>query len=674
VISGVLDRLVSLSVSDCRGRILHANSEFLRISKYGREELLGQDHRILNSGHHPRSFFKEMYRTIARGKPWRAPIQNKAKDGSLYWVDTLIWPLTAAGEKVVGYLSVRLEITAQVDLHKKLEERNQLLEAVIKEFPGGIAVFDKNLNMVICNDLQKELLDYPDSLFRDGLPSFEQLIRLNAERGEYGSGCIDDQVESRMELARRFEAHRYERVRPNGRHIEVRGAPMDGGGFVSSHIDITERKRNEEMIERLAQFDALTGLVNRSLLRDRMKVAIARCARGDSLAVHHVDLDRFKSVNEVHGHAVGDQLLRAVAERLRRSTRATDTVSRIGADEFVIIQSGARTREDATALARRLISEISRPYDIESRTLEICSSIGIAMSPADTLDPNDLLACADLALRHAKEDGSSTFGFYAAGMAERLHSRRSIENDLRTAVANGQFELHYQPILTASDGRLASFEALLRWRHPKRGLVSPAEFIPIAEETGLMSQIGDWVLDQACTDALEWPETVSVSVNVSVAQFRNTAFVEKIGTACKVIAPSRLLLEITESTLLENDQRTHDALKQIRALGVRFALDDFGTGYSSLSYLQNFPFDSIKIDRCFVSGPSHGHKSQALLAAIADLGRALGMETTAEGIETETQYRMIKQHGCTHAQGYYLSKPLPNTQLAPFIQAHASPR
>jgi len=500
------------------------------------------------------------------------------------------------------------------------------------------------------------------------LPSFEQLVRLSAERGEYGPGCVEQQTSSRVALARKCEPHHFERVRPNGRHLEVRGAPMEGGGFVSTHFDITERKRNEKTIERLAKFDALTGLVNRSVLRDRISVAVARCARGDSLALHYLDLDRFKSINDTHGHGVGDELLRLVAERLRRATRTMDTVSRMGGDEFVILQAGARSTEEAGALAGRLVRDLSRPYQIGAQILDIGASVGVAMAPADTLDGEELLACADLALYHAKDNGRGAFSFFCPEMGERMRSRSSIENALRRAMANQEFELHYQPIVNTEDGTVMSFEALLRWRHPKRGLISPAEFIPVAEETGLMGPLGDWVLQQACIDARTWPESVSLSVNVSGAQFLKPGFAKKVAEACNHIAPSRLTLEITESILLQNNRDALEALREIRSLGVRFALDDFGTGYSSLSYLQSFPFDSIKIDRCFVSGPHRTEKSNALLAAIASLGRALGLSTVAEGVETEPQFQMIRDYGCSQAQGFLFSKAVPASELAHFLK------
>lgn len=659
----LLDQLGIVSITDKKGRITYVNDAFVSISGYAREELLGQNHRILNSGHHPAEFFHEMYRTLAHRKVWRAPVKNRRKDGTFYWVDALIVPLIDSGGRVKGYISVRLDITSAVKSHIDLDERNRLLNGVLENFPGGIAVYDTDLRMTVCNERQKELLEYPDHLFSNGMPTLEDLVRFNARRGEYGDGDVDDLVKARMELARQFQPHSFVRVRPNGKYLEVKGAPLGDGGFVSIHMDVTERQRDQATIEALAHHDVLTGLANRRLLRDRLQVALARVKRGDKLAVLYLDLDRFKTVNDIMGHPVGDALLQAVALRLKKGTRATDTVARLGGDEFAILQIGPKSAANVATLAARLIKTISAPYEIGGQTLSIGTSIGIAMAPTDSTDADELLKSADLALYQVKADGRGHFRFFEPQMNERVQARCIIENGLRSALERDEFELHYQPIVCTESRRVTSCEALLRWHHPKMGPISPSAFIPVAEDSGLIVPIGDWVLKKACQDARSWPEHINVSVNMSVAQFRSRDLYTMVLDALEGFDPARLILEITETTLMQSNEETIERMTRLQSLGVRFALDDFGTGYSSLGYLQKFPFDKIKIDRSFIATAGNNARAKTLLSAIANLGKALNMQTIAEGIETDADLANVKAQGCTEAQGYLFSRAIPARQL-----------
>ncbi|PPD31048.1 MAG: GGDEF domain-containing protein [Hyphomicrobium sp.] len=659
----LLDQLGIVSITDKKGRITYVNDAFVSISGYAREELLGQNHRILNSGHHPAEFFHEMYRTLAHRKVWRAPVKNRRKDGTFYWVDALIVPLIDSGGRVKGYISVRLDITSAVKSHIDLDERNRLLNGVLENFPGGIAVYDTDLRMTVCNERQKELLEYPDHLFSNGMPTLEDLVRFNARRGEYGDGDVDDLVKARMELARQFQPHSFVRVRPNGKYLEVKGAPLGDGGFVSIHMDVTERQRDQATIEALAHHDVLTGLANRRLLRDRLQVALARVKRGDKLAVLYLDLDRFKTVNDIMGHPVGDALLQAVALRLKKGTRATDTVARLGGDEFAILQIGPKSAANVATLAARLIKTISAPHEIGGQTLSIGTSIGIAMAPTDSTDADELLKSADLALYQVKADGRGHFRFFEPQMNERVQARCIIENGLRSALERDEFELHYQPIVCTESRRVTSCEALLRWHHPKMGPISPSAFIPVAEDSGLIVPIGDWVLKKACQDARSWPEHINVSVNMSVAQFRSRDLYTMVLDALEGFDPARLILEITETTLMQSNEETIERMTRLQSLGVRFALDDFGTGYSSLGYLQKFPFDKIKIDRSFIATAGNNARAKTLLSAIANLGKALNMQTIAEGIETDADLANVKAQGCTEAQGYLFSRAIPARQL-----------
>jgi diguanylate cyclase (GGDEF)-like protein len=375
-----------------------------------------------------------------------------------------------------------------------------------------------------------------------------------------------------------------------------------------------------------------------------------------------LDLDRFKEVNDTLGHPVGDELLRAVAGRLRRCVRETDTIARLGGDEFAIVQISRTQPTDATALASRIIEAIDAPFDIDGHRVAVGTSVGIAIAPTDGTDPDQLLKNADLALYRAKSDGRGTYRFFEQEMDQRMQARRKLELDLRRALVDGEFELHYQPFVNLDRNEVIGFEALLRWRHPERGMVSPAEFIPLAEETGLIVPIGEWALRRACREAIGWPDGIAIAVNLSAAQFRNRQLVQTVVNALAAagLPATRLELEITESVLLQDAEAAREILLQLRSLGVRIALDDFGTGYSSLSYLRTFPFDKIKIDRCFIADLSTSAEAPlAILRAVTQLGATLGMTTTAEGVETEEQLALVRAVGCTEMQGHLFSPPRP---------------
>jgi diguanylate cyclase (GGDEF)-like protein len=436
-------------------------------------------------------------------------------------------------------------------------------------------------------------------------------------------------------------------------------------------IDVTERCQAEERIAHLAHHDTLTGLPNRLLFRERMDNAIARARRGKGFAVLCLDLDRFKEVNDALGHPVGDALLCAVADRLRAGLRETDTLARLGGDEFAVIQSSANQPCEATALARRLVEAVSAPFHIGSHQISVGTSIGAAVAPDDGLDPDALLRAADMALYRAKADGRGTWHFFEPEMDARIQMRRALELDLRRALASEEFEVHYQPIVRVATRRVSGLEALVRWRHPERGLVPPDRFIPLCEEIGLIVPLGEYVLARACADAMQWPGAPKVAVNLSPAQFTSPGLVEAVSTALAAtgLEPERLELEITETVMLQENEATLATLYRLKALGIRIAMDDFGTGYSSLSYLQRFPFDKVKIDRCFIRDLGQSRQSNAIVRAMADLCGGLGMITTAEGVEAEEQFAVLRRKGCDEAQGYLFSRPLPGCEIPRMLKA-----
>ena len=442
---------------------------------------------------------------------------------------------------------------------------------------------------------------------------------------------------------------------------------LSSGGFVLSMDDVTTYVRNAELAER----DALTGLANRKALRERLVERLAAAARtAQATAVLYVDLDRFKTVNDTLGHPVGDALLRKVAERFKSALRDGDVVARLGGDEFAVIQSDAPQPAAATTLATRLVDLIGRAYAVEGHMLHIGASVGVAIAPDDGYEPDVLLKNADLALYRAKAEGRGCYRFFEPGMDERMQARRSMEVDLRRALALKQFALVYQPQFDLASNAIVGFEALIRWHHPTRGLVSPGEFIPLAEEIGVINAIGEWVLRTACKQAAAWPRAVTIAVNLSRVQFRGGKLLDTVVSALaqSQLPPARLELEITEGALLDNTDGILSVLNRLRALGVAVSMDDFGTGYSSLGYLQKFPFDKIKIDRGFIGDIDVHTDRQAIIRAVNSLAATLGMKTVAEGVETEAELACIRAQGCDEVQGYLTGRPMPAEAAATLLE------
>jgi len=439
-------------------------------------------------------------------------------------------------------------------------------------------------------------------------------------------------------------------------------------------VDVTELKQAEARIAHMAHHDALTGLPNRILFNQRLDEALVRISRtGGSLAVLCLDLDQFKSVNDTLGHPVGDALLKSVAERLGGCLRNSDVVARLGGDEFALIVPMIDGPPDAEKTASKVVEVLSRAYEIQGHEVFAGASVGIAIAPADGTAADTLLRNADMALYRAKADGRGRFHFFEPELDRRMQARRLLELDLRKALNIGEFELYYQPQVNLRTERVTCFEALLRWRHPERGMISPAEFIPLAEDIGLIIPLGEWVLRKACTEAVTWPSDVKVAVNLSPIQFKSRNLVQAVLTALAYsgLSAARLELEITESVLLGETEANLATLHQLRELGVHISMDDFGTGYSSLSYLRSFPFDKIKIDRSFVSELAERPDCVAIIRAVAGLGMSLGIATTAEGVETQEQLERLRTEGCTEVQGYLFSPPKPGSEVAAMLKGQA---
>ena len=578
--------------------------------------------------------------------------------------------LAALTVAVMILLIVRQLAHAHTLSMQSLALEKQRLDTALNNMSQGLIMFDSAERVVVCNDLYIQMYGLSREIVKPGC-SFVELLRYRTEAGEFVHHDLEQYRADLVAAMTRGEVMSSILETADGREILITNSPMSAGGRVATHTDITERRRIEAKIAYMAQFDALTDLPNRVKLYERLRQMLARPKRGDHVAVFCLDLDRFKDVNDAHGHPVGDLLLQSVAGRLRQCIRDADMVARLGGDEFAIVQAGASQPTDATSLASRLIEVIGAPYEIGGRQVMIELSIGIALAPNDGLDPEQLLKNADLALYRAKADGRGLYRFFEPEMDARMQARRALEIDLRKAIANSEFELFYQPLVDMRTERVTGFEALIRWHHPERGMIPPLEFIGVAEETGLIGPIGDWVLRRACAEAATWPRDVKIAVNLSPLQFKNKGLLRSVVSALAAsgLSPNRLELEITESVLLQDGDTTLAILHELRELGVRISMDDFGTGYSSLSYLRKFPFDKIKIDQTFIFDMSDHSDSLAIVRAVIAMGNGLGIATTAEGVETAEQFKQLKLEGCTEVQGYLFSPPRPATEVRGLLAA-----
>jgi len=547
----------------------------------------------------------------------------------------------------------------------ELQAQNLRFDAALENMPHGLCMFDRNECLIVCNERYGEMYGLTGEQTKRGV-TLRSILEARVA-ASYSPEDANRYIEERLAEVRRNDPYYTENAMRDGRVLGVNHRPMHDGGWVATHQDITAQKRAETQIAYMARHDGLTGLANRAVLLEKMEEALARLRRhGNRFTVFMLDLDLFKTVNDSLGHPVGDELLKVVAGRLSACIRETDTVARLGGDEFAILATAdGDQREAAIATANRLLGAVAAPCDLDGHHVNIGTSVGIALAPEHGTDVDQLVKNADLALYKAKSEGRDAYRIFEDAMGVEVRMRRAHQIDLRNALSNDEFELYYQPIVDIQTRQMASIEALIRWHHPQRGMIPPADFIPLAEESGLINQIGEWVLRKACSDALHWPPHIKVSVNLSAVQFRK---IGPIDSFCQTLresglSPERLELEITESVLLQGSAENVETLHRLRLMGISIVLDDFGTGYSSLSYLRMFPFDKIKIDRSFVHELAKSADCAAIVSAVAGLGRSLRIDTVAEGVETEDQLLLVHAAGCTHAQGYLFGRPCPVAEL-----------
>ncbi|MET3591082.1 MULTISPECIES: EAL domain-containing protein [Mesorhizobium] len=567
-----------------------------------------------------------------------------------------------------GWVSIYEDVTEQRRAEEELKEQHRRFDAALGNMSQGLLMYDADGKMIVRNQRFLELYKVAAADFPFGTTHRDALERL-LELGIYTKIDVDSEVaktEAALRAGKMQSAYRY---LADGRTFLVVRQPMSGG-WVVTFDDVTERRRTEERMTHLAHHDTLTNLPNRSMFRERLDQALSE-PKVAPLAIFSLDLDRFKAVNDTFGHPAGDWLLKCVAERLQRCLRSEkDVVARFGGDEFAIIQSNVRGAADAEKLAKRIVEVIGKPYRDKGREMHVGVSLGIALYPGDGQDADTLLTNADMALYRGKSEGRNIYRFFEPGMDAMVRERLALEADLEAALSKREFELDFQPILDIASGDIVGAEALMRWRSPSRGLVSPQDFIAAAEETGLIVQLGDWALRKACSAAAGWPRDVRMAVNVSAAQIKSGGFARSVISALAFsgLPASRLELEITETVMMDESDKVLKTLRQLRGLGVRIALDDFGTGYSSLGYLRRFPVDKIKIDRSFIHDLDK-RDTAAIVRTVIGLGTELGITVTAEGVETEAQLDMLRKAGCGEAQGFLIGVPAKASEMSRLLRS-----
>ncbi|WFP62000.1 EAL domain-containing protein [Mesorhizobium sp. WSM4904] len=572
-------------------------------------------------------------------------------------------PLTSG-----GWVSIYEDVTEQRRAEEELKEQHRRFDAALGNMSQGLLMYDADGKMIVRNQRFLELYKVTAADFPFGTTHRDALERL-LELGIYTKIDVDSEVAKTEACLRAGKMQSTYRYLADGRTFLVVRQPTSGG-WVVTFDDVTEQHRTEERMTHLAHHDTLTNLPNRSMFRERLDQALGE-PKVAPLAILSLDLDRFKAVNDTFGHPAGDWLLKCVAERLRRCLRSEkDVAARFGGDEFAVIQSDVRGAADAEKLAKRIVEVIGKPYRDKGREMHVGVSLGIALYPGDGEDADTLLTNADLALYRGKSEGRNIYRFFEPGMDAMVRERRALEADLEAALPRREFELDYQPILDIASGDIVGAEALMRWRSPSRGLVSPQEFIAAAEETGLIVQLGDWALRKACSAAAGWPRDVRMAVNVSAAQIKSGSFARSVisALAFSSLPASRLELEITETVMMDESDTVLRTLGQLRELGVRIALDDFGTGYSSLGYLRRFPVDKIKIDRSFIHDLDK-RDTAAVVRTVIGLGIELGITVTAEGVETEAQLDMLRKAGCGEAQGFLIGMPAKAPEMSRLLRS-----
>ncbi len=662
LVQGVTDYAIYMLSPE--GAVANWNAGAQRAKGYRADEIVGRHFSLFYAPEDRAAGLPERgLRTARDTGRFEAEGWRLRKDGSRFWAHAVIDAIHDDHGRFVGFAKITRDCTEKRAVAVELDAALGNLDLAMSNMAQGLCLIDADERVVLANERLREILAVP------GCEPLAGAAMRTVLRDTLDKTASDFFARDHLRPDLELDAPTISEIRHRDRFLSVTTRRLVSGGWVSTFVDVTEQRRFEDQIQHLAQHDPLTDLANRATLHQALVATLAGRA-WTPCAVLYIDLDRFKPINDTYGHAVGDQLLQEVARRLRQTVRAGDVIARLGGDEFALILRSIDP-DRPTATARRILDVLSRPYTIERLSIRVGASIGIAVAPTAGSDPDILLRNADLALYSAKKEGRNRFTVYDPAMGESAAARADLESDLRRGLEQGEFVLHYQPIVRARTGATIGFEALVRWPRPDRLAISPADFIPVAEEVGLMPELGAWILAEACRAAAGWPAHLTVAVNVSAAQLRSARFIHTVEQvlAESGLPPHRLEIEITETAVLENRELALNLLRQLRTLGVMIALDDFGTGYSSLSFVHTFPLTRLKIDRSFVRGLGQDPQSTAIVRAIIGLSRSLGLAVTAEGVETEEQRLILARERGLDLQGYLLGRP----EAVPRIEA-AEPR
>jgi len=667
-----LDVSTIVAVTDLSGKIVYANDKFCEISGYSREELIGQNHRIVNSGYHDKSFFRQMWQTIREGNIWNGEIKNRRKNGSFYWVNTTIVPLMDEQGKPTQYISFRNDITKGKEAEEKLRQalKNDFIRTVnalhnfvfkLNQREDGsfiYVLFEGKLAKQLGLTTEKTYGKTPNQVFP---PETAEILEANYRRAFQG-----ERVTYNYRYKNRDFQTSLSPIIEDGRIIEI----------IGSTSEITELKRAEETIRQMAYLDALTSLPNRRMFMEDLAEALSQAeVSSNEIAVLFLDLDRFKQINDTLGHTIGDHLLKVVADRLRTQSGDDCKIYRLGGDEFVVLLPRIKDEAEATYVAGRLLDLFRTTFKWDHYEFFITCSIGISIYPFAGADIESLMKNADTAMYHAKNSGRNAYRLYTPKMNVEYDEHLRLEVHLRRAVEKRELQLYYQPRVDTKSGQIKGMEALLRWIHPEMGFISPAKFIPIAEETGLIVTIGEWVIREACEQNRRWIDCgfppLRVSVNVSGLQFQQANFVELVRSILEEtgIDPCYLELEITENSMINDVEDNIATLMRLREMGVYISIDDFGTGYSSFSYLKRFPIHALKIDQSFVRDVATDKNNAAIVKAIVQLAHHMNVSLVAEGVEDEATFRFLQAERCDEVQGYFFSRPLPAEEFERMLAA-----
>lgn len=662
-----IGELALVSITDCSGKIIEVNEKFCEISEYNREELIGQTHAILKSGAHPKSFFVEMWKTIAGGNIWHKEICNRSKSGDLYWVDSVIVPLMNEKGYVERYIAIR------VDISKRKQKEMQLAEQ-LKEKSCLYAIHRDMVKVTSLQKLCQQIIKHLTLAMR--FPEIA-LCSISLFKETFTSDNFPDNLSNRIAAKIKVNGKICGQLQVLYTEDKPFSLPDEQNliNFIAEDLGIWyERRNHEQHISYMACHDALTGLPNRLLLQDRITQALEFNQRHHGMAaVLFIDLDNFKNINDTFGHNLGDLLLKKVAKRLLASIRSEDTVARQGGDEFIVVLPHLTGMEGLEAVAQKILTQLSEPYRIDQHEFYLTCSIGIALYPEHGKDADILLKHSDTAMYHAKSAGRNSFRYFSDEMNLRVIENHRITNYLYSAIKENELQLYFQPIVDIHN-RVASLEVLLRWRHSKEGWIPPAKFIPLAEESGLILPLGDWIIKSSCLQIKKWLTAgyavPRISINLSAKQFQHKLFLANLQQILHEtgVGAHNLILEITESLLMKNDDIVKKTLNQLSNLGFVLAIDDFGTGYSSLAYLKHYPINNLKIDRSFVRDIITDENDAAIVTATIGMAHSLGMKVVAEGVETGQQVAFLNEKGCDLYQVFFFGTPEPATDTTQLLR------